>query len=74
MAKGVRVERVNHMNVVLEDFDASVAHWQELYGAEFALDIPQREWRACLMGMGGALFEFFVRTRSCSTPAMARTG
>jgi hypothetical protein len=26
---------VNHMNVVLENFDASVKHFQKRYGAEF---------------------------------------
>ncbi len=60
MPQSIHVKRVNHMNVVLEDFDASVAHWQDLFGAEFALDIPLAEWRACLMGMGGCLVEFFV--------------
>jgi hypothetical protein len=60
MPRGIHVKRINHMNVVLEDFDASVEHWRDLFGAEFALDIPLNEWRACLMGMGGGLFEFFV--------------
>jgi catechol 2,3-dioxygenase-like lactoylglutathione lyase family enzyme len=60
MSKPIRPVRVNHMNVVLEDFDSSVAHFQDLFGAEFLMDLPQRECHACLIEIGRVIFELFV--------------
>jgi hypothetical protein len=60
MAKSVRARRYSHLNVVLEDFDASVKHLKELFGAVFMLDLPGPNWHACLMEIGGVIFEFFV--------------
>lgn len=60
MSGFIRCRRVNHMNVVLRDFDAAVAHLQNLYGGEFIADMPQREWHACLIHAGRVMFEFFV--------------
>lgn len=56
----IRPVRLNHMNVVLQDFDQSVRHFKEKYDAEFVLDIPQKEMHACLVEMGCVLFELFV--------------
>jgi catechol 2,3-dioxygenase-like lactoylglutathione lyase family enzyme len=58
--KSIRSTRVNHLNVVLQEFDRSVDHFRELYGAEFLLDIPQREWHAGLIEIGCVIFELFV--------------
>lgn len=52
--------RVNHMNVVMEDFDASVEHFKTLYDAEFVVDLPSPAFHACLVAMGGAIIELFV--------------
>lgn len=60
MPKSIHPTRVNHMNVVIEDLDVSVAHFRELYGAEFLVDLPQREWRACLIHIGRVIFELFA--------------
>jgi hypothetical protein len=60
MSQSIRPRRVNHMNAVLTDFDASVDHFRKLYDAEFVVDIPQREFHACLVEMGRVLFELFV--------------
>jgi hypothetical protein len=60
MPRSIRPVRVNHMNVVLADFEASVAHLQDLYGAEFFADMPQKEFHACLIHMGRVIFEYFV--------------
>lgn len=60
MMTAINPVRVNHMNLVLEDFDASVAHFRDFYGADFLADIPQKEWRACLVEMGRVIFELFV--------------
>jgi hypothetical protein len=60
MAPLIRTTRVNHVNAVLEDFDASVAHFKQLYDAEFLLDLPRKEMHACLIAFGGVIFELFV--------------
>ena len=60
MATTIRPIRVNHMNVVLEDFDAGLRHFEDLYGAEFLNDIPQPELHAGLFETGRVIFEMFV--------------
>ena len=60
MRTTIRPIRVNHMNVVLENFDASIRHMRDLYGAEFFLDIPQQEMHAGLFELGRVIFELFV--------------
>lgn len=60
MASLIRPVRVNHINMVLEDFDLSVAHFCDVYGADFLMDMPQAEWHACLFEMGRVIFEIFV--------------
>jgi catechol 2,3-dioxygenase-like lactoylglutathione lyase family enzyme len=60
VAKTIRPMRLNHMNVVVEDFDASVQHFTSVYGAEFMVDLPQKEMHACLLGTGRVLFELFA--------------
>lgn len=60
MATTIRPTRVNHMNVVVQDYDKGVQHFQEMYDAEFIVDIPQKEMRACLVETGRVLFELFV--------------
>jgi hypothetical protein len=60
MTTSIRARRVNHMNLVLEDFDESVAHFRRAFDAEFLVDMPQSEWHACLMAFGDVIFEFFV--------------
>lgn len=60
MARSIRPQRVNHMNAVVQDFDASIAHLEQAYGAEFLADMPQKEFHACLFHMGRVLFELFV--------------
>jgi hypothetical protein len=56
----IQCTRVNHMNLVLQDFDASVDHFRTLYGADFLMDLPQRELHACLIEIGRVIFELFV--------------
>ncbi|MBV1689445.1 hypothetical protein KRR38_17630 [Novosphingobium sp. G106] len=60
MARSIRPQRVNHMNAVVQDFEASVAHVEQAYGAEFMVDMPQKEFHACLFEMGRVIFELFV--------------
>ena len=60
MPTSIRPIRVNHMNMVVEDFDRAVAHFRELFGAEFVADLPQKEWHAGLVAFGGVLIEIFA--------------
>jgi hypothetical protein len=60
MAATIRPQRVNHMNAVLHDFDAGIAHFRERYGAEFMVDMPQQAFHACLFDIGRVIFELFV--------------
>ena len=52
--------RLNHVNLVLEDFDASVAHLTGTYGAEFMADIPNPETHACLIAIARVIIEVFT--------------
>ncbi len=60
MPRSIQPVRVSHINMVLEDFDASIAHFRDLYGADFLADYPLPEWHAGLFEMGGVIFEPFV--------------
>lgn len=60
MATTIRPVRLNHMNVVLQNFDESIRHFQEKYDAEFVADIPKAEYHAGLVESGRVLFELFV--------------
>jgi catechol 2,3-dioxygenase-like lactoylglutathione lyase family enzyme len=53
---------MNHINAMVEDFDKSVEHFRELYGAQFNLDLPGEHWHACLITIGGVMFEIFAPT------------
>jgi hypothetical protein len=52
--------RVEHLNVVHDDDEATVAHYADLYGGVVVFDRFQPTWHAYLMAVGGALFEIFV--------------
>jgi hypothetical protein len=60
MGKSIRCRRVSHPNIVLMDYDASIARLQDLYGARLMMDMPKPEWHANLMDIGGMIFEFFA--------------
>jgi hypothetical protein len=51
---------MNHLNVVVEDFDLGVARLGAVLGARFNADIPKEEWHAGLVNVGGVLFEVFA--------------
>src|SRR5690242_11479077 len=56
----IRALRVEHLNIVHEDYDATVAHYGRLFGGVVVFDRLQPTWHACLMAVGGVLFEIFV--------------
>lgn len=60
MATTIEPIRLNHMNLVLQDAEASKAHVQRVYDAELVADIPKPEYHAFLFATGGVLFEVFT--------------
>jgi len=51
---------VNHVNVLVEGFGESVAHFSNLYGAQFIRDLPAEEHHACLLVIGTVIIELFA--------------
>jgi catechol 2,3-dioxygenase-like lactoylglutathione lyase family enzyme len=62
MPNAVECLHMNHINFVVEDYDKSVDHLTSLYGAQFNLDLPGDHWHACLITVGGVMFELFAPT------------
>ena len=59
-ASPIRARRVEHLNIVHDDYDATVEHYRQLFGGVVVFDRLQPTWHACLMEVGGVLFEIFV--------------
>jgi hypothetical protein len=59
MMRSVSCRRVSHPNVVIENFGQSVKHLEDLYGGSFMSDLPGPNWHACLIEVGGLIFELF---------------
>jgi hypothetical protein len=60
MTESIRPVRMNHLNAVVENYDASVSHLRRVFGAELMVEFPQKEWRACLVSIGRVIIELFV--------------
>ena len=60
MSEPIRALRVEHLNLVQEDYEATVEHYRRLFGGVVVFDRHQPTWHACLMDVGGVLFEIFV--------------
>jgi len=60
MSAAIHPVRLNHFNLVLENFEASVTHFADLFGAELLADIPNPETHACLIEIGRTIFEIFI--------------
>ena len=60
MAKTLECIHMNHINAMVEDFDEGVDHLCELFGAQMNLDLPGEHWHACLITIGGVMFEIFA--------------
>jgi catechol 2,3-dioxygenase-like lactoylglutathione lyase family enzyme len=54
---------MNHINAMVEDYEQSVDHFLDLYGAQFNRDLPGEHWHACLITVGGVMFELFAPTQ-----------
>jgi catechol 2,3-dioxygenase-like lactoylglutathione lyase family enzyme len=51
---------MNHINAMVEDLEKGIDHLRDLYGAQFNLDLPGDQWHACLITIGGVMFEVFA--------------
>jgi hypothetical protein len=60
MAEPIRAIRVNHVNAVVEDHDATIEHFDRVYEGRVVMDLPQATWHACIMDVGRVLFELFA--------------
>jgi hypothetical protein len=60
MSRPIRALDVQHVNVVHEDYGSVVEHYGRLFGGVVVFDRLQPTWHACLMNVGGILFEIFV--------------
>jgi catechol 2,3-dioxygenase-like lactoylglutathione lyase family enzyme len=60
MPKSLKCLHMNHINAMVEDFDRSVDHLRNLFGAQLNFDMPRNEWHACLITIGGVMFEVFA--------------
>ncbi len=56
----IRCLHMNHINAAIDDYDQTVAHMADLYGAQLIADMPRAEWHACLLAISGVIFEFFA--------------
>ncbi len=56
----IKCIHVNHFNVVVDGFRASLARLEEVLGARFNVDLARTEWDAGLFNVGGVLFELFA--------------
>src|SRR5579859_6374855 len=60
MPKALDCLHMNHINAMVEDFEKGVGHLLDLYGAQFNRDLPGHHWHACLITVGGVMFEVFA--------------
>jgi len=51
---------MQHLNIVAPDFEATVSHFRDVFGAQFVLDLPNTNWHAGLLYLGGVLIELFA--------------
>jgi hypothetical protein len=59
----IRARRVERLDIVHENYDATVEHYRRLFGGVVVFDRLQPTWHACLMEVGG------VRRPSSSPPS-----
>lgn len=56
----IKAIKINHLNMVLEDYDAAVAHFTQKYGGEFMFTVPTQDARAGLFEIGHVIYELFA--------------
>ncbi|MFC3172661.1 VOC family protein [Novosphingobium bradum] len=59
MPTSIECRRTSHPNIVVENLAASITFLEEVYGGSFMSDLPGPNWHACLIEVGGMIFELF---------------
>ena len=54
------LQKVNHVNAIIEDFDAAIDHHRRLFGAQLLQRHIEPEVDNCLLAMGGVIIELFA--------------
>jgi catechol 2,3-dioxygenase-like lactoylglutathione lyase family enzyme len=61
MAAPLKILKVNHINQIVDDYDAAVGHLEDLFGGQVLMDIgPNPLTAGCLMQVGGEIVELLV--------------
>ena len=59
MSHTIKTKQVNHVNCVMEDYEVSLAFFQNTYDAEYLLHVGKEDAYACLFQIGRVIFEQF---------------
>lgn len=62
MTRSVRCRKASHTNIVVEDLDKTITHFEAVFGGSLMLDLPGEHWHACLIEVGGLIIELFEPT------------
>ena len=58
MPAQLKILKVNHINQIVDDYDAAVAHLEDLFGGQFLREIGANPFTAgCLVDVGGEIIE-----------------
>jgi catechol 2,3-dioxygenase-like lactoylglutathione lyase family enzyme len=61
VATPLTILKVNHINQIVDDYEAAVGHLQDLFGGQFLRDMgPNPLTAGCLVQVGGEIFELLV--------------
>ncbi|MGE0878555.1 MAG: hypothetical protein AB7L13_17740 [Acidimicrobiia bacterium] len=61
MSTYLEILRVNHINHIASDYDATLAHYQDLFGGQFLMKIGANDFTdGCLVDVGGEIFELLI--------------
>jgi hypothetical protein len=61
MADSIELSSLSHINAIVDGYKSAVAHFTGVYGGVLNMEIPDDgETRACLITIGGVIFEFFA--------------
>ncbi len=59
MTRSVHCRKTSHTNIVIENLEQCVRHFEAVFGGSFMLDLPGEDWHACLVEVGGLVIELF---------------
>ena len=59
MPAPLRFQRVLHVNQIVDSYDGAVEHYRSVFGAQLVMVNPGGPVQACLIVIGGVIFELF---------------